>query len=106
MIDREKLMAGLEHYVTRDNCTEDCPYWDTTCPSLTCPIQMSRDILAALREDADEIERLKARPTVESRVCGTCRHGIAMEYGYVACNKPYAGIGNSHKSDWYCADWC
>lgn len=61
MIDREKLLAGLEHCALR-NCLENegvtdvCPYWAnrTNC------FELEHDALSALREDADEIAMLKA----------------------------------------------
>ncbi len=54
MIDREKLLAGLE-YCETVGCCNECPYpaeWITeNCPK--CEIH--RDAAAALREDADDI---------------------------------------------------
>lgn len=55
---------------------------------------------AVMLEDVENV------PTGKSCTCESCMYGIAMEHGYIACNKPAAGgVVNAHKADWYCADW-
>ena len=55
-MDREKVIKGLECIVTNGKCDLfNCPYWDAS----SCINAVSSDAIALLKEQAEEIERLK-----------------------------------------------
>lgn len=76
MVDREKVIKGLECCTTGTGCISDCPYFkEFPMTDGRCIIALQADALALLKEQETEIRQLRLALDIAK---GTCK-GIVME---------------------------
>ena len=103
MPELDNVIKGLEcHKIDinhRINCA-DCPYYVDDDNHIRCVNDLHEDALALLKEQEAEIEQL--RNDANARRCKDCDNKECCgRAGYVVC-----GItGESHRPDWFCADF-
>lgn len=93
MIEREKVIQGLQCCAIKKNCF-GCPYnkGDNTCMD---------------DKDKDALKLLKEH--VEIILCKDCKYGELDTEHFVrpsiVCKNPANGVGHvSHRPGWFCAD--
>ena len=79
MIDREKVITGLEHCITDEPCCRQkyitCPYTPRKTGDDNCARALAKDVLALLKEQ-EAVEPIP--PTEESGLwrCGKCHRRL------------------------------
>ena len=60
MVDREKVIKGLENCITGFDCPPECPYLDD-CNDLMKPmfVELAKDAIALLKEQEETIDELQ-----------------------------------------------
>ena len=72
MVDREKVIKGLECHAKAIGCRKYCPYW--SIEKIDCSIELADDALALLKEK-EPIEPVFERrfmTSIEIYDCGKC----------------------------------
>lgn len=82
---------------------------DILLERLNCPnIQIKGLGLETVIALKDIKNFINTAPTYEinDKKCSNCCYGYYDENcDYATCIKPHAGFSNTHKKDWFCADW-
>ena len=68
MTDREKIIKWFSFCREEGGCSADCPYWDGNYSVRGCMAQLTKDVLALLKEQENKIKSLEQ--TIEDICCG------------------------------------
>ena len=96
MVDREKVITGVDICLSRFHCGEDCPYYN---------VENRSGCMELLRKDA--LELLKEQPEIVR--CEDCKHRPTYPKAYGAeINGHWCYWCELHRmwstDDWFCAD--
>ena len=125
MMNRQKVIKGIDICLQRFRCGEDCPYYNYE--KIGCMEQLREDALELLKEQEEQIKNrdeslektreeikwlrgmLKEQEAVVR--CKDCKYGYCInpscdekEKIYECMKYPIANLRITHKPDWFCAD--
>lgn len=110
MIDREKVVKGLECCCGGGMCYHGCPYHEVSQSVEGCTSQLASDALELLKEQQETISsfqgticKLNAALKEQSEIvrCGECKY---YREGFCYNPNTYETTGGNTVPDWYCAD--
>lgn len=84
MTEREMIVKYFETCRVENDCSTDCPYWDSKASARGCTKELAKDILTLLKEQ----EAVKPRVSSIEQRCGNCNKVIEMD-GWKVC--PWCG---------------
>ena len=95
MIDKERVVKGLEH--CQKSYCDGCPYVYDLCDEKDCIANLARDVLVVLKKQPD-IVRCENCKFAEKQLFG------AKESEYKCTLSESWGLYDFHNKDWYCPD--
>jgi len=90
MIDKERVVKGLEH--CQKSYCDGCPYVYDLCDEKDCIANLARDVLVVLKKQPDIVR------------CENCKH--SCDYTDIYPDNAYKCTKNGgyHNDSWFCAD--